>query len=73
MWTSWHVLGEIALRTSVIYLLVLVGIPHEWQTAGSRCPAVIPTKTLFGLVPVLSLVFLPHDGQVPSAIGMTFR
>jgi uncharacterized membrane protein YcaP (DUF421 family) len=26
MWTSWHVLGEIALRTSVIYLLVLVGI-----------------------------------------------
>src|SRR5215467_3280627 len=26
MWTSWHVLGEIALRTSVIYLLVLIGI-----------------------------------------------
>ena len=26
MWTSWHVLGEIALRTSVIYVLVLIGI-----------------------------------------------
>lgn len=26
MWTSWHVLGEIALRTSAIYLLVLIGI-----------------------------------------------
>jgi uncharacterized membrane protein YcaP (DUF421 family) len=26
MWASWHVLGEIAVRTSVIYVLVLVGI-----------------------------------------------
>ena len=26
MWASWHVLGEIAVRTSVIYVLVLIGI-----------------------------------------------
>jgi uncharacterized membrane protein YcaP (DUF421 family) len=26
MWTTWHVLGEIALRTLIIYLLVLIGI-----------------------------------------------
>jgi uncharacterized membrane protein YcaP (DUF421 family) len=31
MTASWHVLGDIALRTTIIYLALLVGIPLTGQ------------------------------------------